>query len=268
MNNTPSSDARVDAVFEGIDRTLERVSSVLRENKVNIDLSSARESVRNAGQTVSQTVHKAKTAPVAAGQSPLQVLLAGVKRFLFSLFGNKKQRTPPQPRVADEDLPFVEEEPQHTHEKELHIPPSGDATVDSVVQFQLSQLQFTEDCATQLYRRHAATAVMLEDICRLHRCILFALARCPDLLPKLQKFFGYYIPTLQKFCAAYLDLSKQTAAASNPTAEKTMREIEEAFASLQTAFRKKTDELYGAVELDIASDISVLDAMLRKDGLF
>lgn len=267
-NPTPEqqTDDRVNAFFAGIDKTLAHVDRLLQDADVHVDLSAARTSVKNAGENVSRSVRKVKTAPVPAGQGIATVLIAFVKRFFASLFGTKKQTPPPSSQVRDEDLPFVEDDTK-TAEPELQIPLSGDATVDSVVSFQLTQIAFVEDCATLLFRQHPKTAMQLEEICRVHRCILYALARRPEVLPKLQRFFGYYVPTLKKFCVAYADLSRQTNTAANADAEKTMRELETAFASLEQAFRKKVDELYGAVELDISSDLSVLDAMLRKDGL-
>lgn len=258
-----NTDETVDAFFAGIDKTLEHVNEVLQNAQVNVDLSGARASVKNAGENVSRSVHKARRSPVPQGQSFLAALFSVVSR-LFALLSGAKKHAPTQ-TVADEDLPFAED--NLPHEAELLIPLSGNETVDAVVAFQLSQIAFAEDCATQLFRPAPKVAMQIEDICRVHRCILYALARRPELLAKLQKFFGYYVPTFKKFCLAYMDLHRQTQAADAPNARKTMAELEEAFVSLEQAFRKKADSLYGVVELDISSDISVLDAMLRKDGL-
>ena len=259
------SDARIDAFFDGIDKTLEQVTAALQEANMDVDLSSARKSVREAGKTVSQSVHRIKSTPMAAGQGVLSMLLSFIKRLLSALFGARRPIAPPP--IADEDLPFVEDERPLRSEPDLQIPTSGDETVDSVLQFQQTQIAVVEDCATVLFRQRPQTAMQLEEICRIYRCILYALARRPEVLPKLQRFFGYYVPTLKKFCAAYVELTGQAQTTAAPTAEKTMHELESAFASLEQAFRKKVDELYGAVELDISSDISVLEAMLQKDGL-
>ncbi len=256
----------VDAFFEGIDKTLAQVDEALRIAGINVDLSAARTGVRNAGESVSRSVNEAKNNPVPAGQSFAQLLTEVIRRFLVFLFGNKKDRPAPQPNVADEDLPFVEDTPAATS-NELQIPPSGDETVDAVIVFQQSQIAEVENCATFVMRDSLNVAIQLENICRVHRCLLYALAKRPEFLPKLQRFFGYYVPTLLKFCNAYCDLLQQNRTSASVSAQNTMAELETAFASLEQAFRKKADELYGAVHLDISSDISVLDAILRRDGL-
>ena len=264
--NNSYTDSGVDAFFAGLDQTLAHVDSVLREAGVNVDFTAARSGVRNAGQTVSQSVHKAKSTPMPAGQTLGQLLTELIKRILSALLGSRRVQSAPQPNVADEDLPFVDDS-QPPMQHELHIPPSGDADVDAVIRFQQTQIAFVENCATVLMRDKPKTALQLEDICRVWNCLLYALARRTEFLPKVQRFFGYYVPTLCKFCSAYIDLVRQLQNTPTSTAEKTAAELEEAFASLEQAFHKKVDELYGAVELDISSDISVLDAMLHKDGL-
>lgn len=260
-----NTDSKVDAFFESLDKTLEQVNKALLNAQLDTDLSGVRASVKNAGENVSRSVHYAKQGSARNGQSFLGALFSILSRIFSALFGDK-QHTKSQPDIADEDLPFAEDD-MPPQEPELLIPFSGDSTVDAVVRFQLSQIAFAEECAAQICLPHAQTYAQIREICRTHRCILYALARRPAFLPKLQKFFGYYVPTFKKFCAAYADLSRQTQAADAPNARKTMAELEEAFVSLGQAFHKKADSLYGAVELDISSDISVLEAMLRKDGL-
>lgn len=265
--NDKNTDSKVDAFFESIDKTIEQVNIALQNAQVDIDLSQARSDLRNAGKNVSRTVHFAKKSSENGGQGFLGTVISAILRILNSLFGTKPNTQ--QSPLSDEDLPFVEEDTPSPppREPELQIPLSGDSTVDAVIRFQLSQIAFAEECAAQICLPHPQTYAQIREICRTHRCILYALAKKPDILPKLQKFFGYYVPTLKKFSVAYVDLSRQTQAADSPNARKTMAELEEAFVSLGQAFHKKADSLYGAVELDISSDISVLEAMLRKDGL-
>lgn len=279
-NNTPQADEIIDSFFEIIDDKLLQVDELLNEYQLNIDLTAARKTVQTAGESVSRSLQKLLHSPDSLADRVKEFLFAVVHGILSLISASKKQTTPGQPHVADEDLPFVEDEPTAEEvrrktaqdslfdpDKDIRIPFSGDETVDSVVAYQLKQISFVEDCAVTIYSSHPDTAKQLVQICREHRCILYALARRPETLPKLQKFFGYYVPTLKKFTSAFVDVSRQVQSANVENAEKTMQQLKEAFVSLEQAFHKKTDELYGVVELDISSDISVLDAMLRKDGL-
>jgi len=91
--------------------------------------------------------------------------------------------------------------------------------------------------------------------------ILDYLRRYPGRISLLRRFLTYYLPMLRKLCTSYIEFRK------NDTAKQTSAEIEEAVAEMREVFRRQIDKLYADHELDISSDIAVLDGMLEGDGL-
>ena len=68
-----------------------------------------------------------------------------------------------------------------------------------------------------------------------------------------------------KLLTAYADMDAQPVQGENIVSAK--REIEATLDTLDQAFQKLLDELYQETALDISSDISVLNAMLAREGL-
>jgi 5-bromo-4-chloroindolyl phosphate hydrolysis protein len=68
-----------------------------------------------------------------------------------------------------------------------------------------------------------------------------------------------------KLLTAYADMDAQPIQGEN--IQNSKREIEATLDTLDQAFRKLLDELYQETAMDISSDISVLNAMLAREGL-
>ena len=86
-----------------------------------------------------------------------------------------------------------------------------------------------------------------------------------EIIPDLKKLMDYYLPMTVKLLTAYADMDAQPVQGENIQSSK--REIEATLDTLDQAFRKLLDELYQETALDISSDISVLNAMLAREGL-
>ena len=87
----------------------------------------------------------------------------------------------------------------------------------------------------------------------------------PEIIPDLKKLMDYYLPMTVKLLTAYADMDAQPVQGENIQSAK--REIEATLDTLDQAFRKLLDELYQETAMDISSDISVLTAMLAREGL-
>ena len=87
----------------------------------------------------------------------------------------------------------------------------------------------------------------------------------PEIIPDLKKLMDYYLPMTVKLLTAYADMDAQPVQGEN--IQNSKREIEATLDTLDQAFRKLLDELYQETALDISSDISVLNAMLAREGL-
>lgn len=87
----------------------------------------------------------------------------------------------------------------------------------------------------------------------------------PEIIPDLKKLMDYYLPMTVKLLTAYADMDAQPIQGEN--IQNSKREIEATLDTLDQAFRKLLDELYQETAMDISSDISVLNAMLAREGL-
>ena len=95
---------------------------------------------------------------------------------------------------------------------------------------------------------------------------IFKLAKeQPEKLGSMRKFMDYYLPTSLKLLARYEKLDAQGVEGTNISESK--RQIEETMDTMITAFEKQLDKLFQDDALDIASDVEVLENMLKKDGL-
>ena len=110
--------------------------------------------------------------------------------------------------------------------------------------------------------------VMSQKISRLEEVSgrIFALAqKDPDKKAQLQKFMNYYLPTTLKLLNSYDKLSRQRVKGEN--IQKTMFEIEGMMETIAGAFEKQLDSLFDDDALDIAADISVMESILKQEGL-
>lgn len=95
--------------------------------------------------------------------------------------------------------------------------------------------------------------------------IFQAVQEKPEKLPQIKSFMSYYLPTTLKLLRTYADFERSGAQGENIRSVKA--EIERILDTLVDGFRKQLDKLFEADAMDIASDIDVLENMLRRDGL-
>ena len=87
----------------------------------------------------------------------------------------------------------------------------------------------------------------------------------PEKLPQIRKFMNYYLPTTLKLLRSYDELSRQGVSGQNITG--TMEKVEGMMATIVLAFEKQLDSLFDDDALDIAADISVMESILKQEGL-
>ena len=76
---------------------------------------------------------------------------------------------------------------------------------------------------------------------------------------------NYYLPTTLRLLTSYEKLSRQRVKGEN--IQKTMFEIEGMMETIAGAFEKQLDSLFGEDAMDIAADISVMESILKQEGL-
>lgn len=87
----------------------------------------------------------------------------------------------------------------------------------------------------------------------------------PKSADDLRKFMNYYLPTLEKLVKTYELMEEQGVEGENITASKAR--IADMLDTMDMAFEKQLDALFGDTALDIDTDITVLEGMMAQEGL-
>ena len=87
----------------------------------------------------------------------------------------------------------------------------------------------------------------------------------PKTADELRKFMNYYLPTLEKLVKTYELMEEQGVEGENITASK--ERISTMLDTMDAAFRKQLDALFGDTALDIDTDITVMEGMMAQEGL-
>ena len=87
----------------------------------------------------------------------------------------------------------------------------------------------------------------------------------PNREGQLRSFLNYYLPTTLKILRAYAQLDAQGIEGENISAAK--KRIEDMMDQVVYGFERQLDKLFQDDAMDIASDVEVLENMLKKDGL-
>lgn len=82
---------------------------------------------------------------------------------------------------------------------------------------------------------------------------------------QVKRFSDYYLPTTLKLLAAYERLERQGVEGENITG--TMEKIDAILDTTVLAYKKQLDALFADQALDIDTDITVLEGMLKREGL-
>jgi 5-bromo-4-chloroindolyl phosphate hydrolysis protein len=97
------------------------------------------------------------------------------------------------------------------------------------------------------------------------RRILQELKSQPDKAYELRKLMNYYLPTTWKLINSYQEIYNEPV--KTPQMEKMQKEIETTLDTINDAFIKLLDQIFQNKVIDLTSDMSVLNTMLRMDNL-
>ena len=87
----------------------------------------------------------------------------------------------------------------------------------------------------------------------------------PSKRPRIDRFLSYYIPTTKKFLRSYAILEKQGIKSDNIL--KAKEKIGKTLDTLAEGFEQQLDKLFEAEVMDIAAEITVLENLMKQDGL-
>ena len=82
---------------------------------------------------------------------------------------------------------------------------------------------------------------------------------------QVRRFANYYLPDAVNILQQYATLARQGVKGENAAAIRT--EVEHNAASIATAFENQLDALYAAESMDLSADLTVLQNMLKGQGL-
>ncbi len=87
----------------------------------------------------------------------------------------------------------------------------------------------------------------------------------PAQANKLGLFINYYLPTTEKLLESYIDIDDKQV--KGKTLQKTQRDITQALDSINNAFESLLERFYEEQEIDVASDISAMEIIMKQEGL-
>jgi len=87
----------------------------------------------------------------------------------------------------------------------------------------------------------------------------------PGVYTQVKRFADFFLPTTVKLLDSYVKFSQSGIGGENITS--TLERINTALDTTLVSYRKFFDSLFENQALDIETDISVLDTMLKKEGL-
>jgi 5-bromo-4-chloroindolyl phosphate hydrolysis protein len=112
---------------------------------------------------------------------------------------------------------------------------------------------------------NAVTAEKVRRIEDLAERILTYVAEHTDKVGAIRRFLNYYLPTVRKIVTSYESLEEQGVRGENIT--ESMTKTEGILDTIISAFEKQLDSLFADETLDITSDITVLESMMKSDGI-
>ena len=97
------------------------------------------------------------------------------------------------------------------------------------------------------------------------RSIVETVEATPAKAKQVRRFANYYLPDAVNVLQQYAKLAKQGVRGEN--AASIRAEVERNAASIATAFENQLDALYAAESMDLSADLTVLQNMLKGQGL-
>ncbi len=174
----------------------------------------------------------------------LWALLAALGAAVLAFAGAKKICPP---RVVETEVPF------HT----------GVDDVDAMLTEMQQQLDTLHALNEALPDPQLSAA--MDRMEKAGRSIVEAVEANPAKAKQVRRFANYYLPDAVNVLQQYAKLAKQGVRGEN--AASIRAEVEHNAASIATAFENQLDALYAAESMDLSADLTVLQNMLKGQGL-
>ena len=140
---------------------------------------------------------------------------------------------------------------------------TGDATADEVIAEGKKAIDELHRLAGTIEK--STVKSQISELADIIEKIMAEIQRRPQNAPKIRRFMNYYIPTTLKLLNAYDRMDDQGIDGSNISASK--NRIEDMLSTAAEAFKKQLDALFADEALDIETDITVMESLLKREGL-
>lgn len=97
------------------------------------------------------------------------------------------------------------------------------------------------------------------------RSILAQVEQHPDKAPAVRRFANHYLPDIVRILSTYAELVRGGVKGEN--AQRIKDQINQNAQTIALAFENQLDALFAAQSLDISTDLTVLDTILKAQGL-
>lgn len=111
-----------------------------------------------------------------------------------------------------------------------------------------------KNISEQIHQLEDATAKIFDHV-----------ASHPEKLPQIRKFMIYYLPTTLKLLNTYDRMGATGVSGEN--IDGTMEKITDMMSTIVISFQRQLDALFRDEALDVASDITVMENLLAREGL-
>lgn len=143
------------------------------------------------------------------------------------------------------------------------IPVTGIESVDQLVRHGQEMIAQIRDENSQI--PDPVLSKKIDELESISNQIFLTVTDKPEKAPQIRRFMDYYLPTVLKMLTNYRKLGEREVTGEN--AEKTKKSVENAMDIVLEAFKKQHDQLYQRDMLDVTTDISVLETLMKQDGL-
>ena len=143
------------------------------------------------------------------------------------------------------------------------IPVTGIESVDQLVRHGQEMIAQIRDENSQI--PDPVLSKKIDELEAISNQIFLTVTDKPEKAPQIRRFMDYYLPTVLKMLTNYRKLGEREVTGEN--AEKTKKSVEGAMDIVLEAFTKQHDQLYQRDMLDVTTDISVLETLMKQDGL-
>lgn len=143
------------------------------------------------------------------------------------------------------------------------IPVTGIESVDQLVRHGQEMIAQIRDENSQIPDPELSKKI--DELESISNQIFLTVTDKPEKAPQIRRFMDYYLPTVLKMLTNYRKLGEREVTGEN--AEMTKKSVEDAMDIVLEAFTKQHDQLYQRDMLDVTTDISVLETLMKQDGL-